>query len=423
MDRTGGATQEPEAPNEPWSQRIKDRWFLSVLGLSALAVAALFSPFLYVLLTASVVVVVAWPLFDRALVACRGHRVPAAALTVLVLALVLGVPLGVVVYLFVAQAVSVVSMGAEYVQSGALAEQLTYLGSTTAWMPDWIARWLPADFDLEETVVGPLQERAMWALGLVGGALPALIGSAFNAGIDLVLFLLAVATLFVEGPRVLRALSNLSPLDDAYEARLFATFADFAKSVVVGTAATAMVQAVVAGVGYAIAGVDRLVFFSILTGIFSLVPVFGTAVIWAPLAVVVGLEHGVGWGAFVAGWGLAVAQLDNFVRPLFMRGRTNVHPLLIFLAVFGGMAWMGVAGVLAGPVVVVLFLAMYTIYVEDYLGLHVPEGTAPKPPEQESAVRRALRRFRGRRSAPTAPPAEEEVEGRLPPLHPGPTAA
>lgn len=346
--------------------------------MATFAVAYLFSPFLYVMLLATVVVIVAWPLFERILDAVHGRRGLAAALTILLLAVVFFVPVSVFVYLFVEQAIALATTGAAYVQSGALAEDLAYLSATRDWMPTWLQRWLPADFDLMQTIAAPLQESVLRILNAIGVGVPSLLGSTMSLGIDLVIFLLTVATLFVEGPRVLRMLANLSPLDDAYEERLYAVFSQFANNVVVGTLATALIQGTVAGVGYAIAGVDQVVFFGMLTGLCSFVPLVGTVIIWVPLAIVTAFEEGLGWGLFIAAWGsVVITQLDNFVRPLFMRGRTNIHPLLLFLGVFGGLAWMGVAGALMGPVIVVFFFAMYTIYVEDFLGLPTPELVPP----------------------------------------------
>jgi predicted PurR-regulated permease PerM len=363
----------PARAREPWSQQTRDRAFFVALAVATALVAYLFSPFLYVLLFASVVVIVAWPLYNRIVDACSGRRGLAAVLTVLLLAVVIFVPVSFLVYRFVEQAVAIVGAGITYVQSGALTERIAYLSSSTEWMPAWVQRWLPADFDLLESAAAPLQEGVLGALNAIANALPAVLGGTVTAGVGAVVFVLTVITLFVEGPRVLRILANLSPLDEAHEQRLFRVFAEFANNVVVGTLATAVVQGTVAGIGYAIAGVDRVVFFAMLTGVCSFVPFVGTVIIWVPLAIAIGLEHGLGWGAFLVAWGLVVAHLDNFVRPLFMRGRTNIHPLLLFLGVFGGLAWMGVPGALVGPTIVVFFFALYTIYAEQYLGIPAPE--------------------------------------------------
>jgi predicted PurR-regulated permease PerM len=365
-------TDHAPPPSEPWSKQTKDRWFFGVLALSTLSVAYLFSPFLYVVLVAAVIVVVSWPLYTRITNACGGRRVIAAVLTTLLIALAVIAPLSVLGYLFGKQGVSVARTGIEYVQSGELVRGVEYLSSTREWMPTWVQGWLPADFDLQGAIGPPLQDAALRALNAVGNAAPALVGLTVNAGVALVLFLLTVVTLYSEGPRLLRVLANLSPMDDSYEERLLGVFTEFANNIVVGTFATAIVQGAFAALGYAIAGVDRVIFFAMLTALFSFIPLVGTMLIWVPLAAMTGFEHGLGWGIFLTVWGILISQIDNFVRPMFMRGRTNIHPLLLFLAVFGGMAWMGLPGALVGPVLVALFLALYTIYVENYLGKGTP---------------------------------------------------
>src|SRR5687768_12894859 len=299
----------PPAAEGPWSHAVEDRWFLGALAASVVAVAVLFAPFLYVLLFAGVVVVVSWPLYERVLRGCRGRRGVAAILTAAVLALAFFVPFGFLVYRFVEQAVALVSMGVEYVQSGAFAERLAYVGASTEWMPGWVRPWLPVDFDLQETVAAPLQAWVLGALETLANAVPGLVGGTMNAGIDVAIFLLAVVSLYAEGPRLLRAVADLSPLQEVHERRLFGVFSEFANNVVLGTLATALLQGIVAGVGYAIAGVEKVLFFAMLTGAFSVVPVVGTVLVWVPLAIVTGVEHGVGWGLFLAGWGLAITQI------------------------------------------------------------------------------------------------------------------
>jgi predicted PurR-regulated permease PerM len=82
-------------------------------------------------------------------------------------------------------------------------------------------------------------------------------------------------------------------------------------------------------------------------------------------------------------------SVDNVVKPLFLRGNTRIHPLLIFLAVFGGLSRFGVPGALVGPLIVAFFLAAYTIYQREYLGW-VP----PAEPPEAGWIARARRVFR-----------------------------
>jgi predicted PurR-regulated permease PerM len=358
---------EPGPPS-PWSQKTKDAWFFGALAASAVGVAYLFSSFLYVLMFASVVVVVSWPTYQRLVAFWDGRRAFAAVSTALLLIVAVFGPLAFFGYLFVKQAVALVGAGAEFLQSGQVARWVEEVTTELDWMPPWMRDWMPEDFDLQQMIAGPVQDGALSVLNLAGNALPGLLGGTMNMGIDLVIFVFSVITLYMEGPRVLQVLKNLSPMDDTYEDRLFAVFGELANNLVMGSLATAAIQGTVAGIGYQIAGVDRVVFFAMLTGVCALVPFVGTVLVWVPLSIVVGLEHGLGWGVFLAGWGVGVAHIDNFTRPLFMRGSTQIHPLLIFLAVFGGISWLGLAGALIGPVMVAGFIALYTIYAHDYLG-------------------------------------------------------
>jgi predicted PurR-regulated permease PerM len=229
-------------------------------------------------------------------------------------------------------------------------------------------------------VAGPIQDGVLAILNAAANTAPRLLGGTVGLGLDLAIFVFAVLSLYMEGPKVLQVLKNLSPMDDNYEDRLFAVFGEFANNMVLGSLVTAAVQGTVAGIGYAIVGVDRVVFFAMLTGVCAFVPFVGTMIVLVPLAVTVGLHQGIGPCLFLVAWGIGVAQLDNIIRPLFMRGRTNIHPLLIFLAVFGGIGWLGVPGALIGPVMVACFLALYTIYAEDYLGQPPPVPPEPSAP-------------------------------------------
>ena len=179
----------------------------------------------------------------------------------------------------------------------------------------------------------------------------------------------------MEGPKLLNVFANLSPMDDSYETRLFDVFREFATNMVVGSLATAILQGIVASIGYAIAGVDGVIFFGLLTALFSFVPVVGTVLVWLPLSLSVGVTAGWAWAGFLIAWSvLFTGTVDNVVKPLFLRGSSDIHPLLIFLAVFGGMAWMQLPGILVGPVLVAFFLSLYTIYCEDYLGIPPENG-------------------------------------------------
>jgi predicted PurR-regulated permease PerM len=373
-DKRGGS-------GEYWGQTTKDRWFFGSLALCAVLVALLFSGFLTSLLFAAVVVVVSWPMHQATIRAVHGRRGLATFLSTVGLFLGILGPIGLVLTLFVKEAVTLAGKAAAWFENGDaehFADRIAAMDASE--LPRWAAWLLPRGQRLGELLEEPLRNTAASAVSTVQGALPGLISGTFNATIDVAMFLLAVVTLFMEGPKVLRVAKNLIPLDDAYEERLFQVFQRIAKNMVLGSLATALAQGTLAGIGFAIAGVERALFFAVLTAVCSIVPVFGAALVWVPLTIVYFAQHGLGWGLFLLGWNAVLtSQIDTIIRPLFMRGGTNVHPLLMFLAVFGGLGWLGLPGAVVGPVIVAFFLALYSIYVHDYLG-RVEQPVVPQPP-------------------------------------------
>jgi len=268
------------------------------------------------------------------------------------------------------------------------------------------------------------QRGLLSVLQAAGTTLPGILNTVVTVSIHTVIFLFGVVALYMEGPRVLEAGKRLSPMDDTYEDRLFHVFGEFANNMVIGSLATAGIQGVIATIGYVIVGVEQAIFLGLLTSIMGFVPIVGTLVVWLPVSIYVGLNVGWGWGLFLALYSLVfTGTIDNLLRPLFMRGQTDIHPFLVFLAVFGGMSWMGISGVLVGPVLVAFFLALYTIFKQDFLG----EPPEPAPPVTSPWMDRLARLQRwavGRLDMwqeTRKPPAAERAGGSIEPPESGPS--
>ena len=103
---------------------------------------------------------------------------------------------------------------------------------------------------------------------------------------------------------------------------------------------------------------------------FSLLPYAGTAIIWFPASFILLVSGHVGAGIFLMIWGVvAVGMSDNFVRPFFIGGKTETYPLLMFLAVLGGIFVYGLSGILFGPVIITFVITFLEIYRLEYQGI------------------------------------------------------
>ena len=121
------------------------------------------------------------------------------------------------------------------------------------------------------------------------------------------------------------------------------------RGVIYGILGTAIAQALVAGLGFWIAGVPGAVLLSVLTFFFAVIP-FGPPMIWIPAALWLFAQDKPGFGIFLALWGLlGISSVDNFLRPYLISQGSKMPFILIFCGVIGGALAFGLVGVFLGP--------------------------------------------------------------------------
>jgi predicted PurR-regulated permease PerM len=198
----------------------------------------------------------------------------------------------------------------------------------------------------------------------------------------LLTFIIALWTMYyvlLEWPHIAIRLERLLPLDPRHTRALTQEFREVGRSAFIGTVATAAVQGVLAGVGYLIAGVPHSVTWGLMTAIGSFVPVVGTALVWGPVAAYLLIAGQPLWAVFVVVWGLLVvmAVADYVVRPRLAGKTGQAQPLLMLVALLGGIEVFGLAGLIVGPVLLSLFLAIARIYEREVSS--VASGSPEKP--------------------------------------------
>jgi len=204
---------------------------------------------------------------------------------------------------------------------------------------------------------------------------PAALGASAGAVASTLIMLAAFYFLLVDGRHLIRLLGRVSPLQAAQTEELLQEFANVSSATLVGAALTAVVQAMLATIGFTIARVPHAVFLGIVTLVASFVPVVGTAIIWIPAALLLALTGHMTAAIFIAIWcGVLLTLADNVVKPLAMRGKVEMHTGLVFLALLGGITMFGLLGIIAGPLVIAFLLALLRMYERDFL--EHPGGTA-----------------------------------------------
>lgn len=338
--------------------------FLSTLTVLALVGCfILFRPFLYPMISALVIGIVFAPVHQGVEKLVRRPSLAAALSTVLVI-LVVAVPLA---FLLLTLSHEVADL------RGLIEEKSQGSGGFAAWAQSLIERplrWLSpyvdvSGFDLRAAVL--TRAREIGGTLVTGGV--ALLGGAASFVVNSAISLFTLFFVFREGRSLRRRLTALLPLTDEQVHQLLGGIENTIVGTVYGGLVVAGVQGALVGLALWALGVESPVLWGVVAAFFALLPLVGPAVVWVPAALYLVASGSWGRALMLAGWCvLVVGLVDNLLRPLLLSGRVQMHPLLIFFAVFGGVSVFGFLGLIIGPVIVAVTATL--------LGLLRDEGRA-----------------------------------------------
>jgi len=195
--------------------------------------------------------------------------------------------------------------------------------------------------------------------GKAAAAATAFFSATSRAVVEAVLMLIAFYFLLTDGQRLVAWLERVAPLPPGRFRSFLSEFRKVSRAVVISTVGTGAVQAAAALVGYLIARVPNVIFFTLVTFFMSFIPLVGAGSVPLLLSVVLFVQGRTGWGLFLIAWGIGVVGLiDNVVKPLFIKGGVEMHGAVVFFALLGGLAAFGPVGLIAGPLVVAFFIAI-----------------------------------------------------------------
>jgi predicted PurR-regulated permease PerM len=360
-DMSAGAPQDGPAPV---------RKVLLVVLAAAISILFLWMirAFLIALLLAAITAGGLRPVYKRLLGWVGRRKHVAAGLTLFLLSLLVIVPLlafGVVV---AQQAVDLGSSAGPWVR-----EQLA-----TPSMLDDLSRRFP-----ELDALRPYRDQILEKLGEAGSMLGAFaVGVATSAAQGVVEFLLLLfvmlyATFYflTDGQRLLQKLLYYSPLPPEDEDKMVGRFLSVARATVKGTLVIGLVQGLLGGLAFWVAGVHGAAFWGTVMGVLSVIPGLGPVVVWVPVVVYLFAIQNTGAAVGLLLWcALVVGSIDNFLRPWLVGKDTKLPDLMVLLSTLGGLVLFGPVGFIIGPIVAALFVTVWDIYGEVFSGV-LPEPT------------------------------------------------
>ncbi len=335
---------------------------ISLGTLLLLGCAAVLWPFIGAIMFAAVLCVTTWSLFQQLLArCCRGRATLAALLMTGLLVLIVLIPM----FFFAVGVADGVEFLILRVKPMLTLEALQHPPQFLLDLP-WVGErvgmyWDRLTENREELnkLVQMLFEPTRKVLGLTA----AIVGEGI---LQLILVLFIAFFLYRDGAAIAKQLNTgAQRLGGAFGVRMLSLARSTVTGVMVGIVGTAVAQALVALVGFLVAGVPLPLLLAFATFFLSMIPI-GPPLIWGGAAIWLYNQGETGWAVFMVLWGiLAISSVDNFVKPLLISRSASLPILLIALGVFGGVLVFGFIGVFLGPTLLALGHALMQHWTGD----------------------------------------------------------
>ena len=325
-------------------------FFISALFLSMIR------QFLMAIFLAGIFSALSFPLYRRFERWFGGRRGLASMATLFLIVFVVILPLGALLGIVTAEAIKVGEAVTPWV-----AKQLS--------QPDAISDALKSlpFYDRIEPYRNLILTKAGELVGYVSGFLINRLRSATLGTVNFLfmLFIMLYTMFFflMDGDKLINKILYYLPLEDQDERRMLNKFTSVTRATLKGTAVIGILQGTLAGVAFAVVGIDSAVFWGTIMAVLSFIPGIGTALVWGPAVIILAatghLAKAIGLGVFCAA---VVGSIDNLLRPILVGRDTQMHELMILFGTLGGIIMFGVVGIIIGPIIAALFVTIWDIY-------------------------------------------------------------
>lgn len=362
------------AASVEWWMKPVTRW-ASLVAITVLVIYLcwlMIAPFVDVIMWGVVLVVVFWPVHRRLRRRVRSPSLAAAISTLLVIVTIL-LPLALAGVAIARDANNFVA----YLKAhkGDLLDPNAPWGRPVAWVSQYVD-------------VRPYLTREYLAdrLNDVGGAVAArvftVLGGVVGVVVQMFFVVFTLFYLFRDGDRLRLAARGILPLDRWQAHDVFLRTKDVIRASVYGSLVIAAVQGTLGGLAFWALGVPSPLLWGVVMILLCMIPMAGAFVVWVPAAVYL-LATGHPWkAAILTAWGAGViGTIDNFLRPYLVGNRTRLHELIIFFAVLGGIQVFGVLGIITGPAVAAVAVALFEVWRQ----ARVPKAAAAAQATAEPA--------------------------------------
>jgi predicted PurR-regulated permease PerM len=311
-------------------------------------------PFLIALIGAAVLAYLFYPLY-KWILKLLPSRLPcdtcAALITCLLIILIVLIPMG-----------SITGLLTKEIASG-----YRFLSNVLS-SPDFTLDLPPAIAQYVGDISQYNQQMADFGIQVVG-VLQNVVKGIPNVFLNILITIISVYFFLKGGHDLYGFFREFFPLSDARYKEIIMRLDDLSHGMLLGQIVVGIIHGFLAWFAYSLLGVANPVLWAFITAIVSIIPVLGAGLVWLPIAVflyVTGLVDGTYWkGIVLLIYGIVLmSTIDNVLKPKIIGQRARTHPLIILFGILGGIQFMGLPGIIIGPLILGLFDVVMSIFRE-----------------------------------------------------------
>jgi len=202
----------------------------------------------------------------------------------------------------------------------------------------------------------------------------AIASNVVNFVIYFFFMLMIVYFLLIDGHKLIAFLINLSPLPKEQDEKLIAKFQDIAGAILIGNGLGGLIQGTLGGFVFYLFGFNSPFLWGVLMSLLAFLPIIGIGLVFIPAAIYLLFNDRMGAGIFfIVFYLLLSGGIEYIFKPKLVGHRLQLHTLLVFLSIVGGLKAFGILGIIYGPVIVTAFLTLTDIYHTNYQKLVEPD--------------------------------------------------
>jgi len=354
--------------------RVEWGFLIALLVIVTLAFAVLIEPFFGAIVWGVVVAVLFRPVYERLLGYLPGRTNLAAGITLVLILLLVVVP-AILLGMALAQEAANIYLRIQDgdIDFGAVFE--AFENSLPQWMQEQLAAYGYGDFasiraEIEQSISAILEFLVTQLFSVGQGAFQ------FMLGLGVMLYL----TFFLlrDGRALTERIAQMIPLHEQKREILMEKFLVVIRATIKGSLIIAIIQGSLGGLAFWALDIRGALLWAVLMGIFSLIPAIGTGFVWVPVALFLLVTGDVWQGVVLILCGVfVISMVDNLVRPILVGRDTRMPDYVVLISTLGGLQLFGINGIVIGPLVAALFIAIWSIFSDMHQENGEPDQVRP----------------------------------------------